>query len=263
MTPIKMGFLVCILIFSCASACAPVSTPIPRKIAAPTVVVRQTPLIQHTVYPAFSKTPGATPTFVGMAVEQPGSSLQIAAQKYLAASPAEAEQVARALDYLGKDGHPSNVCGPLSIAILRDAGYLPDDVNLHDFWLFKPGEAYAKRLLERYFPAERYEHILIEMPINKIEWAFQPLLPGDFVFIHAGRKGDFSHMLVVTRADVYGRPYSVTNYQTEAGFVIQEQILYDQFDPQNGLFYQWIRADSPFGRTGLGGIEIWRLRIPR
>lgn len=204
--------------------------------------------------------PPSTPTRLPSATPDPQKRLQTAAQQYLAPGPTEAAQVARQLDFLGDQGHPSNMCGPLAIAILRDAGYLPQGINLHDFWLFKPGEPYARRLMEQYFPSKRYEHIVIETPLNQTDWRTQPLLPGDFIFIHAGRKGDFSHMLVVTRADVYGRPYTVTNYRTSAGFVIQEQLLYDQFDPTNGLFYQWIRADSPFARTGLGGIEIWRPR---
>lgn len=187
--------------------------------------------------------------------------LQISAQKHLAATPQDALKMAKTLDFVGQQGHPSNMCGPLAISILRGAGLLPADTPLDKFWLLNPREYAYQQLLDQYFPPQRFEHLRITTPIHEIDWQAQPLLPGDFVYLYAGVGGNFEHMLVITRADGFGRVFSVTNYATPQGFVIQEEMLYDPLSPASGLFYEWTRKPyAKLGATGFGGLEVWRLR---
>ena len=68
-------------------------------------------------------------------------------------------------------------------------------------------------------------------------------------------------MLVVNRVDSQGRAYSVTNYNTEEGFVINEVMLYDPNDPSAGIFAQWTKREKQLlGSTGFAGYEVWRLK---
>ena len=68
-------------------------------------------------------------------------------------------------------------------------------------------------------------------------------------------------MLVVNRVDSQGRAYSVTNYNTEQGFIIDEALLYDPADSNAGLFSQWTEKQfQKLGSTGYAGFEVWRLK---
>ena len=160
-----------------------------------------------------------------------------------------------------KYGNASNTCGPLAIAILRDAGILSQEVVPHDFWLLNPAVPNDRRLLNRTFPVERFLHAETKYPITKIDWKAFPLLPGDFIYIKSGTGGNFDHMLTVNRVDARGRAYAVTNYATEFGFVITEVMLYDPNDSKAGIFHTWTqKPNQMLGSTGFGGFEVWRLR---
>lgn len=203
--------------------------------------------------------PSATPIRIGPLNIAEQGTLREKAQQYLAPSPQEALAAAKKLAFAGINSHPSNMCGPLAIAILRDSRLLPPDTPLEKFWLLNPRQPAAKQLLKQYFPADRYEHITITTALNKTDWVLHPLYPGDFIYIYAGKGGNFEHMLVVTRVDGFGRPYSITNYATKQGFIIQERMLYDLYNPKAGLFYEWTKkAYAKLGATGFGGMEIWR-----
>jgi hypothetical protein len=189
--------------------------------------------------------------------------LYIASLRFVAPSAPQALRLARELDFVGRDSHPSNMCGPLSIAILREAGLISPETNLPAFWLLNPRQPLAQKLLAETFPAERFDHLVTQTPLNKIDWKTSPLQAGDFLYLYAGQGGNFEHMLVVNRIDADLRAYAVTNYATDQGFVIQERLLYDPNDPSAGLFTEWTRR--PFailGSTGFGGFEVWRLRQP-
>jgi hypothetical protein len=160
-------------------------------------------------------------------------------------------------------GDPTNICGPLAIAILRDAGIISPDINPHDFWLLNPVFASDQRKLLAAFPPGLFVHIIDPTPLNKIDWNVAPLQPGDFLFIWHGSWGNFDHMLVVSRVDSSGRAFAVTNFGTPQGFVIQETMLYDPADRSQGIFHTWTQArDQPLGSTGYGGYELWRARGP-
>lgn len=154
---------------------------------------------------------------------------------------------------------PTTTCGPLAAAILQKAGILSTDFVPHAFFLINPDNGIDRELLEKAFPNDRYTNTRYKIKLSKVNWIQQPLMPGDFLYIYSGEQGNFEHMLVVTRVDSAGRAYSVTNYGTEAGFIINEVMLYDPADPTAGIFYQWTKREKQlFGSTGFAGFEVWR-----
>jgi hypothetical protein len=158
-------------------------------------------------------------------------------------------------------GDPSNICGPLAIAILRDAGLIPAGTVPHDYWLLNPDVSEDKMKLNHIFPPTEYSRSRVLSPINKIDWQKDPLLPGDFLFIWHGSGGNFDHMLVVSRVDKAQRAYAVTNFGTSGGYIIAETLLYDPADPNQGIFHTWTaQRDAILGSTGFGGFDLWRWR---
>jgi len=155
---------------------------------------------------------------------------------------------------------PSTTCGPLSIAILQKAGLLSADLVPHDFFLINPDLGVDRGVIRSVFPPEKYSDTRFKVRIDQADWKANPLLPGDFVYIYSGTGGNFEHMLVVNRVDSQGRAYSVNNYNTEQGFVINEAMLYDPSDPNAGLFSKWTEKQfAKLGSTGYAGFEVWRL----
>jgi len=155
---------------------------------------------------------------------------------------------------------PSTTCGPLSIAILQKAGLLSADLVPHDFFLINPDLGVDRAVIRSVFPPEKYSDTRFKVRIDQADWEANPLLPGDFVYIYSGTGGNFEHMLVVNRVDSQGRAYSVNNYNTEQGFVINEAMLYDPSDPNAGLFSKWTEKQfAKLGSTGYAGFEVWRL----
>jgi len=189
-----------------------------------------------------------------------------ASLKFLAANEKEAIIVARdKIDYLESIAeHPSLVCGPLSAAILRDGGLLPPDADLHGFWLLDPRMRASQKVLETYFPPERYEWYKFDTPTPEFDFVAFPLLPGDFLYLYAGDSGTFDHMITVSRVDEAGRAYTVSNLETGDGFVIRELMLYDPNDPGVGQFYDWMNREinRRLGMTGDGGFDLWRPKAP-
>lgn len=187
--------------------------------------------------------------------------LRAAARLYISPNYYSSKATGEAINGSGY-GHPSNICGPLAIAILQDALILSNQVKPYDFWLLNP-DVYADRLiLSEVFPESRFESIRNKTALNKIDWAANPLMPGDFLYLFSGSRGNFEHMLVVTRVDEAGRAYSVTNHNTEEkGFVITEELLYDPEKSGEGLFYEWTaRSKAELGSTGFEGFQLWRLK---
>lgn len=160
-------------------------------------------------------------------------------------------------------GAPSDICGPLAIAILQEAGLISPDLDTHAFWLLNPDILDDRRLLAKAFVSDQFEDKRYKVKLNKVDWNETPLYPGDFVYIYAGTGGTFEHMLVVNRVDSDGRAYAVTNHKTLHGFIISEVLLYDPDDPNMGMFSVWTaRPNAKMGSTGFDGYELWRLRSP-
>ena len=156
---------------------------------------------------------------------------------------------------------PNTTCGPLSVAILQKAGILGADLVPHSFFLINPDLGKDREIIKKTFPLEQFTDTRYKVKINKFDWGANPLAPGDFLYIYSGTGGNFEHMLVVNRVDSQGRAYSVTNYNTEQGFVINEALLYDPSDPSAGLFSKWTeRQFAELGSTGFAGFEVWRLK---
>ena len=160
-------------------------------------------------------------------------------------------------------GAPSNICGPLSISILQEAGIVNPDLDPHNYWMLNPDDVGARKSLAKAFPPEKFSSSRIHVKLDEIDWNENPLYPGDFVYIYAGSGGNFEHMLVVNRVDSQGRAYAVTNYNTENGFIISEVLLYDPHRSELGMFSTWtVWPNAELGSTGFAGFEVWRLREP-
>jgi hypothetical protein len=156
---------------------------------------------------------------------------------------------------------PNTTCGPLSIAILQRAGILSKDLVAHDFFLVNPDLGKDRAVIENTFPKEKYSDTRYKVRIDQFDWETNPLAPGDFVYIYSGTGGNFEHMLIVNRVDSKGRAYSVTNYNTSQGFIINEALIYDPLDSNTGLFSQWTEKQfAKLGSTGYAGFEVWRLK---
>ncbi len=181
-----------------------------------------------------------------------------AANAYLAPNQEAAQIVADRLNF-APAAHPSNMCAPLAVAILRDAGLVRLQDDLSAYWLLNPRD--HAQLLYHLFPPERFCYQHFSQPASLVDFEKFPLHVGDFLYLYAGGWGTFEHVLVVTRVDAQGRAYAVTNInlKPEGYYVVREVMLYDPNDPRAGMFAQW--ADyhyAAIGLTGLGGFDLWR-----
>lgn len=239
------------------------NTPSPTATFTPTPTVTLTPTIAP---------PTSTPTMTWR--QRAEKNLYEASLRYLAYTPEDADKVAQYIDF-ASDPHESasSACGPLTVAIMRDGGYLPADVPVHDMWLLCPGDAPERphcagigdrKLRRSYFPDEHYEYTRVKESIGTYDWVNNPLEVGDWLFLYVltgvSNYRGFDHMLVVTRIDENGAAYSVNNINHGDGFVIQEEMLYDPTRPGVGLFYD-LTNDSfrkELGMTGTDGFMLIR-----
>jgi len=222
--------------------------------------------------PLETSLPSATPTTTPTATPRGALSwnqevrLYEASLKFLAENEDDAIIMVRdQIDYLESIGeHPSLVCGPLSAVILRNAGLLPPEVDLHGFWLLDPRLRPSQIILETYFPPDHFEWYQFDTSTTEFDFETFPLLPGDFIYLYSGINGTFEHMLTVSRVDEVGRAYTVSNLATGDGFVIRELMLYDPNDPGVGQFYDWMNREINvwLGMTGDGGFDLWRPMAP-
>lgn len=190
--------------------------------------------------------------------------LLAAARGFMAPTNAAADQMAVNIDFIeGRNEAASTMCGPLSVAILQAAGLLGPWARRHDFWLLNPRQ--NLKPIEYTFPESKYRWYQFDTPIAEFDFAQFPLLTGDLVYLHAKPGDTFEHVLVVNRLDEQGRPYSITNYFTHDGTVIEERLLDDPADPAAGQFAAWANRDirNTLGNTGGGGFRIWRAKSGR
>lgn len=241
------------------------SSPIPATITSiPATLTVSPPPTETKELPTETSLPSPTPkaTPRGALTWEQEERLYKASLNFLAENEDDATIIVRdQIDYLESIGeHPSLVCGPLSSVILRDAGLLPVDVDLHGFWLLDPRLRPSQIILETYFPPDRYEWYQFETSTTEFDFKTFPLLPGDFIYLYAGINGTFEHIITVSRVDEAGRAYTVSNLATEDGFVIRELMLYDPNDPGVGQFYDWMNREinAWLGMTGDGGFDLWR-----
>jgi hypothetical protein len=187
-----------------------------------------------------------------------------ASLRFLAPDPESANQVALGIDFIeGNNEHASTMCGPLTISILQAAGLLGAWVNPHDFWLMNP--RLTPRPIEDTFPSDLYYNYSFASPISKFDFSTLPLLTGDIVYLHAGSGDTYEHVFVVNRVDEGGRPYTVSNFFTATGTIIEERMLYDPQVPGKGQIAAWAdrAVRNTLGITGSGGFRIWRVKDGR
>ncbi len=181
------------------------------------------------------------------------------ARTYIAPDQPAAEAVARRLGFT-RFPSPSNMCGPLSLAILRGAGLVPPQTPLSRFWLLNPRT--DRHIIRTVLPPERFCHSRFDQPLNAVDFRAFPLQAGDLLYLYAGPGDTFEHILVVSRVDAAGRVYAVTNLNLAAQgyYVIREVMLYDPQRPGEGQFYRWTDRQyaATIGVTGRGGFELWR-----
>ena len=146
----------------------------------------------------------------------------------------------------------------LSIAILQNAGLLSPYLPLNDLWLASPLPETNESIYKEAFPVERYEWKRDFTPMAEINYAVDPMMPGDLVYTFGG---DYEHMFTVSRVDEKGRAYTVQNVERgylnddpdDTSFVIVETLLYDPALPGIGMVYEW--ADDFNRKLGLTGTE--------
>jgi len=245
------------------------NTVIPATVThLPPTFTETPPPTETKIIPTETPLPSTTPTAIprGALTWEQEAHLYDASLMFLAENEDGATIIVRdQIDYLeGIGEHPSLVCGPLSAVILRDAGLLPPDVDLHGFWLLDPRLRPSQIILETTFPPERYEWYQFDTSTTEFDFDAFPLLPGDFIYLYTGINGTFEHIITVSRVDEAGRAYTVSNLATEDGFVIRELMLYDPNDPGVGQFYDWMNREINgwLGMTGDGGFDLWRPMAP-
>ncbi|HSM24012.1 MAG TPA: hypothetical protein VK856_04035 [Anaerolineaceae bacterium] len=187
-----------------------------------------------------------------------------ASLKFIADTPEKAHLIAKEIDYLVGDSEDAcNMCGSLSIAILKEAGLLPKEADVHDAWLLCAREnredCYGIETLEKnIFPPDEYEYIRVYESVRDYDFQSNPLLPGDWLYLFTYIHG-YDHMLVVTRVDEMGNPYTVTNVDWGEGFIIAEMKLYDTDNPEDGLFYELTKIERRrIGMMGTAGFLLVR-----
>jgi hypothetical protein len=240
----------------------PTATPVPPTQTASPIPSTTPAIATETPQPTATE----TPTHRGPLTWEQEARLYETSLKFLADNEEDATIIVRdQIDYLASEAEdPSLVCGPLSAVVLRDAGLLPPDTDLHGFWLLDPRLRPSQIILETYFPPERYERYQFETGTHQFDFNAFPLFPGDFIYLYAGINGTFEHIITVTRVDEAGRAYTVSNLNTEEGFVIRELMLYDPNQPGVGQFYDWMdrELNGWLGMTGDGGFDLWRPIAP-
>jgi hypothetical protein len=173
--------------------------------------------------------------------------LKQAASAYVVESSDGADQIARKINWLpDQDVEDSSMmCGPLSGAILQDAGFLPPDFDLGLLWLPDPirnGRPWTLFSREEFYVFGFRSPYLALARFNFLQF---PLLPGDMIYSYGGSG---THVFVVTEIDASGRAYTVTNYCLgEDNCPIRRMLLYDLEQPGQGAFYHefqegWFRA---------------------
>ena len=137
---------------------SPVSTLTPTYTPIPTLLDRQSlpiadPLLPpNTPDPVLSTIVEGGLIYTGPLSNAEQVALYRASLAYVQTTPADSRRISKEFNGVGY-GDPTNICGPLAIAILRDAGLIAPQTKPHDFWLLNPMAATDQRLLEKPFQA--------------------------------------------------------------------------------------------------------------
>ncbi len=208
---------------------------------------------------------GQNVTDVSQESRESASLLSETAEKYIANSQKQTTQVsAELLTVNNSDG--SVVCGPLAASLMKDGGYLDSTTDVHDFFLLNDYADQGLIFLKKILSEEKYEWFRTSTSVANFDFSLYPLQPGDLLYL---KGGTFTHWLTITRIDEEGKIYAVTNIaagyingnKNDDSFLIQEIMLYDPKNPEDGQFTKWASYDYPkLGRTGTEGFRLWRLK---
>ncbi len=223
----------------------------------PTVVPTNT--IAPTETPIPTETP--TPELTEIVEEDWISRLKTESEKYIALTHEEAFRVAREVDWLEEPWEsPSNMCGPLVGAIMKDAGLLEEDFNLYSLWLPDPD---VNGRPWKLFPEDEYTLFRFkDSSISNFDFTEFPLCPGDIIYTYGG---SYEHVMIVTEVDDFGRAYSVNNMPIDKGkdskdeepiYIVDKLLLFDPNDIEIGV----IKNELTTGRfrTGNKGFDLFR-----
>jgi len=134
---------------------------------------------------------------------------------------------------------------------------------LHDFWLLDPRPDQNEQVMKRVFPQDEFTWFKTDQSTKTFDFSLFPWQVGDFIYLYAGINGTFEHMFTITKVDGQGRAYTVTNFNSPAGYLIEEVMLYDPNQPGVGMIYEWTdRKNIKYGLTGSGGFSLWRFKVP-
>lgn len=202
--------------------------------------------------------------------ESPAAKLITAADKYKAPTLTQVASIAPTIGEVKayREDLGNNLCGPLSLQILKDAGLLPSSIDVNTLYFFNPAK--EMYLLPRVFNPNEWDQINTigtGVTLGSADyWAKNPLQRGDWVF-SAG--GSFGHMFVVSEIAADGKVYAVTNYvdttlnptgKKPDWNPIDRVLLWDPTNPGNpdAMFNRWTNpSDNPrYGSTGLNGFII-------
>ncbi len=166
----------------------------------------------------------------------------------------------------------SIICGPLSAYLMQENGFLSEDLpavkwlQMNDY--SKEWGVSTLWMLEKYLPVEKYEWFETTESVSDFDFSSEPLEVGDLLYL----KGySVAHWVTVTRVDDQGRAFAVTNVQagyldesnkTDQTWLIQEVMLYDPQNPDDGQFDRWTSKNDYDGlhHIGEGGFRLWRLK---
>jgi hypothetical protein len=208
--------------------------------------------------------------------EERGPGFDEVAQSYKAGTNREAMEVSNSLLFRN-DASPSNICGPLAMAILmqwklnedgsisKRTGTNADPYRVEgtippEMWLGTPTNDPARYRIA--FPPQEYRRYHVQQSIGVLDFDNIPgagsLQPGDFLYLDGG---SFTHYIAVSKKDQQGRVYCVSNLHSNeksGEFVIDEVVLWDPAK-KDGYLRSWARgvgADN--ASTGTAGFYLWR-----
>ena len=192
----------------------------------------------------------------GISVPDWAAALAEISSNYVTETHAEASNIAREIDYIKDMDYEdaSLMCGPLAGAMLQDAGVLPEEFPLEQFWLGDPvvdGRPWV------FFSEEDYYLFAFrsrEQALDRFNFTGFPLLPGDVLYTYGGTG---EHLFLVVEVDQGGRAYTVNNNCLERhNCPIQRIMLYDFSNPGTGAFY--VDYQEGYFTTGLQGFDLLR-----
>ncbi|HEY9078391.1 MAG TPA: LysM peptidoglycan-binding domain-containing protein [Anaerolineaceae bacterium] len=182
---------------------------------------------------------------------------------FIAPTYASAIKVAVQINWVenGDVESPTNMCGPLTWAILQQSRAFPPMIGGWEkgpisFWLPSPKQTGRPWNL---FPSGYYYKRSFSTPLSQFNFENFPLYPGDLIYAYSEADG-FDHIFVITEIDRYGRRYAVSNVvimKPQISVTIDRVLIYDPFKPDRGILKStW--NDIVNGRTGHNGFEVFR-----